>query len=596
MGAVFRKTVTKPLPASAELFMRKGEQFARWSDAKGKSRTAPLTTGRDGTSRIVLTARTYTAKYRDGSGIVREISTGCRDEQAARVILNELETRAVRVKSRIVSRAEDAVIDHQVTLLEKHIDDYTEHQRAKGLHPTRVSNAIHRLGMVANDCGWHQLADLGAAAMCKWLIARAADGMSASTRNEYLQEWNCFSNWCVDTQRLIANPLGGVQRADTKGDRRRQRRALTEAELSRLLHVAKMRPLAERGRLSMRPIDDGESKIEPGVKSRRRKWHFAQLTFDEIDAAEERARHRMQKTSHRIEELERLGHERALIYKTLVLTGLRRGELASLSIGQLHLDGPRPYAELHAADEKNRQGSQIPLRCDLAVELSAWIANRRTLNRRDSEAVRGQSCLRMSSVANNTAMPLTTRLFKVPDKLVKILNRDLALAGISKRDEWGRTVDVHALRHCFGTLLSRSGVAPRTAQAAMRHSTIDLTMNVYTDPKLLDIHQAVESLPDLTFARPSSPEHRRATATFGAASQFAPAFAPTLDNSSKSLATAVITAGENETLTSPTCESVSAAAVKRNNPLSTRDNGLYLKPAAGVEPATPAVRMRCSAN
>src|SRR5712692_5099845 len=38
------------------------------------------------------------------------------------------------------------------------------------------------------------------------------------------------------------------------------------------------------------------------------------------------------------ERLELLGRERALIYKTLVLTGLRRGELASLSVAQLHLD------------------------------------------------------------------------------------------------------------------------------------------------------------------------------------------------------------------------------------------------------------------
>ena len=73
-------------------------------------------------------------------------------------------------------------------------------------------------------------------------------------------------------------------------------------------------------------------------------------------------------------------------------------------------------------------------------------------------------------------------MFDVPDKLCKILNRDLRLAGIAKRDDRGRTLDVHALRHTFGTLLSKGGVAPRTAQAAMRHSKIDLTMNVYTDP------------------------------------------------------------------------------------------------------------------
>ncbi len=66
----------------------------------------------------------------------------------------------------------------------------------------------------------------------------------------------------------------------------------------------------------------------------------------------------------------------------------------------------------------------------------------------------------------------------------EILDRDLRLAGIPKVDERGRTVDVHAFRHTFGTLLSEGGVAPRTAQAAMRHSTINLSMNTYTDPKL----------------------------------------------------------------------------------------------------------------
>jgi hypothetical protein len=44
---------------------------------------------------------------------------------------------------------------------------------------------------------------------------------------------------------------------------------------------------------------------------------------------------------------------------------------------------------------------------------------------------------------------------------------------------------------------AKGGVTPRTAQAAMRHSSIDLTMNVYTDPKLLDVAGAVEALPAL---------------------------------------------------------------------------------------------------
>ena len=82
-------------------------------------------------------------------------------------------------------------------------------------------------------------------------------------------------------------------------------------------------------------------------------------------------------------------------------------------------------------------------------------------------------------------------------ELIKVFDRDLAAASIAKRDDRGRTVDVHALRHTYGSLLSAGGVTPRTAQAAMRHSSIDLTMNVYTDPRVLDIAGALECLPAL---------------------------------------------------------------------------------------------------
>ncbi len=74
---------------------------------------------------------------------------------------------------------------------------------------------------------------------------------------------------------------------------------------------------------------------------------------------------------------------------------------------------------------------------------------------------------------------------------------DGELGGIAKRDDRGRTVDLHSLRHTFGTCLSRGGVAPRTAQAAMRHSTIDLTRKAYTDPRLLDVAGALAALPGL---------------------------------------------------------------------------------------------------
>src|SRR6516225_4257751 len=104
---------TRPLPLDAEIFVRKGERIARWRDRKGKTRTATITTGKDGKDRLATVSPFFIAKYRDGSGLVVEESTGCRDETAARGVLAELERRAELIKAGVITVAEDRVADHQ---------------------------------------------------------------------------------------------------------------------------------------------------------------------------------------------------------------------------------------------------------------------------------------------------------------------------------------------------------------------------------------------------------------------------------------------------------------------------------------------------
>ena len=101
----------------------------------------------------------------------------------------------------------------------------------------------------------------------------------------------------------------------------------------------------------------------------------------------------------------------------------------------------------------------------------------------------------------------------MPRGFIRVFDRDLEAAGIPKEDERGRTADIHALRHTFGTHLSKNGVAPRTAQAAMRHSKLELTMNVYTDPELLDVAAFMEALPRLTGGEPMQRETAGRTGT-----------------------------------------------------------------------------------
>jgi len=556
--AVYRESYTKPLPPGAELFTRQGERFARWTDRHGHKRTAKVTTGRDGSDRIILACSTYIARYRDGSGVVRKVGTGCRTKDAAETILADLRGRAELVKAKVLTAAQDAAADHAAVPIAKHFDAYRDHLVAKGVTANHWKSTLARLRRLAADCRFGTLADLSAAPLDRWLVLRTAEGMSASTRNAYRESLVSFGNWCLSTNRMVFNPFAKVPKVDEKADPRRQRRALTEDELRRLLIVARLRPLADFGRPTQKTeADDGTPK--------RANWTRAPLTFDGLVDAAARGRARLAKRPDFIAELEHRGRERALIYKALVLTGLRKGELASLTVGQLDLDAEQPYAALNAADEKNRHGSDIPLRADLAADLRAFLSDRlKTLQ--DAARLRIGEPVPMR-------LPPSAPVFNVPAGLVRILDRDLKAAGIPKRDERGRTVDVHAMRHTFGTHLSKGGVALRTAQAAMRHSTPVLTANVYTDPKLLDVAKALDALPALPLDAEPQADRMRATGTAGAYQEPARTLVLPLvlagGNRSVSGATAD-KAGESDILASA---SVSTVAVERNTPLTTGVNG-----------------------
>ncbi len=148
--------------------------------------------------------------------------------------------------------------------------------------------------------------------------------------------------------------------------------------------------------------------------------------------------------------------------------------MASITVGQVVLDTDIPHIILKAKDAKSKKGAEVPI-CDALLRpLKDWI----TL--RNSE----------------TELKPADKLFHVPDALDKILNRDMAFAGIPKRDRNDGVIDVHALRHTHATLLKNSNVNLHVAKASMRHSDIRLTMNVYTHSDLADVAEGVNRLPD----------------------------------------------------------------------------------------------------
>ena len=580
MGTVYRKSYTKPLPKGADLFTRKGERFARWKDRKSKARTARVTTGEDGSIRLIVESGTFIAKYRDGTGCVVEVTTGCRTRDGALSVLKTLTDRAERVRSGILSSAEDTIADHQGAPLSEHFDAYVEHLEAKRVSKTHQDDRERNLRRLAIDCRFARLRDLDRRALEHWLTVRADSGMSARSRNAYRAAAIAFCNWCVESRRLIGNPFVGTPKANERVDPRRKRRSLTEDELRRLVKVARLRPLAEVGRAIVRRPDadvrgDGRS---------RRTWTRALLTLENIDAAEHRARDLLADRPNRISELERVGRERSLTLKTLVLTGLRKSELDALAVKHLEFGGDVSHAVLDAADEKAGRGAEIPLRADLANDLRHWLADK-------LQAVRAQA--RAAGEAIPATLPPETPLFNVPTGLVRILDRDLAAAGIAKRDDRGRTVDVHALRTTFATHLGKGGVPLRTTQAAMRHSDPRLTANAYTDPRLLDIAGAMDVLPELPLDRVDEAGHHRATGTHSADS-LAPVLAPDLHKRGPSESIIGKTSGGGAPCERDDEERASDATDNRNDPLSKPDGGSLRLGANGFEPSASCSQSRRS--
>ena len=99
--------------------------------------------------------------------------------------------------------------------------------------------------------------------------------------------------------------------------------------------------------------------------------------------------------------------------------------------------------KLRNSNEKNRKGSVLPLRSDIAAELRKWIDGKKP----------------------------TDNVFYVSSRLLDILDRDIKAAGIPKIDADGFVVHVHALRHSFGTHLSLVACQRRTAYGPSSDAT-----------------------------------------------------------------------------------------------------------------------------
>ncbi len=306
MGSVFKKAVTRPLPPEGgNSSCDKESDWLDGGSAEGEDfERQPLRSGREG----------HGAYPRGIEDLLRPPPGRKRRDRRDADRLPRRERRPPSARRAGASgRAGEGELAHPwrsriaehltAPLIGEHVRAFVDSMKSRGVVEMHRENTRRHLeAALMRDCGLARLADLAQEALEKWLSSETVKGRSARSRNAHRTAIVSFANWCVAVGRLSKNPFKGIPKANETADPRRRRRAMTEGELIRLLDVARRRPLAE-----VLTVRRGKRKGEAYANVR----------------PEVRAR------------LEATGRERALIYKTLVLTGLRKGELASLTVAQL---------------------------------------------------------------------------------------------------------------------------------------------------------------------------------------------------------------------------------------------------------------------
>jgi integrase len=318
---------------------------------------------------------------------------------------------------------------------------YQQALEARGNSKGHIDMAVGRVDRILAECGflvWRDLTAPGATtrievAIGKWRAEKKIGGQSCKY---YVRDMKSFARWLCKAGLAPSNPvenLEAVANAEMDTDKRR---ALSVDEMKLLVEAA------------------GQGEPHNGMD----------------------------------------GQDRALLYRFAFESGLRPGQIRSLTPANFTLDGDSPSVTAHARYVKRRKSHTQPIEPSLAADLKRRFA---------------------------TMMPAAPA-FKMPSKyhMARMLRKDLAAA----RDKWiddakddpkgqeqrqrsdfladvnrdGERAVFYSTRHGCGTALAESGANEMGIAKAMHHSSRAITARyLHTERKAVAL--AMESLPDLSF-------------------------------------------------------------------------------------------------
>ncbi len=408
-------------------------RITRYVDKNGRR----VRKGMPGARVVRVKSRKWYGEYRDLHGKLHRVALAS-DKSAAQARLTDL----IRKMERDAAGLVDPYEQHLRRSLAEHLDDYEGFLAAKGSSAKHVRQTIERIRKVLVDgCGFKRLCNVEAPAVAIWLAQEreSSKKFSAQTSNAYLNGAKYFLAWLVAHERLIRNPLAKLKPISTDGDRRHDRRSLSDDEFRRLVEAAQCGPPIERVH----------------------------------------------------------GTERAMLYVLAAWTGYRRRELASLTVRSFDLDSDTPSVRVEAAYSKRRREDTVPLHTYVAERLKRWLDGRDEIRpgavlfalRTPKGDLRRTSKMMERDLGSARKKWLDEA--QDPEERERREKSDY----LRYCNEEGLFADFHANRHTFISNLSRAGVPLAVAQKLARHSDPRLTASRYTHVELGEQAAAIATLP-----------------------------------------------------------------------------------------------------
>lgn len=163
----------------------------------------------------------------------------CKDKEAAKAPARKFETDAMLRRRGVIDPVADKLPAEDAKPLGKHVKDFLAALRGAKRTEKHVKMAEVRIQRVLTAVGAKRLSELSPSAVQRAVGQMVeVEGMALKTANGHVQAVKQLSRWAWLDGRARDYVLASVRSYNAATDRRRERRALTDAELSALLRVA----------------------------------------------------------------------------------------------------------------------------------------------------------------------------------------------------------------------------------------------------------------------------------------------------------------------------------------------------------------------